>query len=153
MQLQIDLSDDVFDDSIKAIAEKLRQMVIDGKIVGNYGEKISIKNSHRNLCVVADKSTGKVYFGLSSNNPNNPTLRSTINDWLANRMKVVKQTKTYPLDNCAEFKAINAALQDKADIKNLVSYTVWTDRGEFHAPCSQCQDMYKGFIGSFLDWE
>ena len=68
-------------------------------------------------------------------------------------MKVVKQTKTYPLDNCAEFKAINAALQDKADIKNLVSYTVWTDRGEFHAPCSLCLDMYKGFIGSFLDWE
>lgn len=68
-------------------------------------------------------------------------------------MKLVPQTKTYALDNCAEFKAINAALQDGADLRNLVSYTVWTENGVFHAPCPQCQAMYQNYICSFLDWE
>ena len=149
----IDIADGAFDDSIKAITEKLRQMVVDGTITGTNGEALSLKRNQKNLCVMADKSTGRVYYGISSNNPNNPTILSTVNDWLVQRMKHVPQTKNYPLDNCAEFKAINAALQDGADLNNLVSYTVWTENGNFHAPCRQCQAMYQDFISSFLDWE
>ena len=128
-------------------------MVVDGTITGTNGEALSLKRNQKNLCVMADKSTGRVYYGISSNNPNNPTILSTVNDWLVQRMKHVPQTKNYPLDNCAEFKAINAALQDGADLNNLVSYTVWTENGNFHAPCRQCQAMYQDFISSFLDWE
>lgn len=148
-----DGAEDFDNDYLLNSDEKLRQMVVDGTITGTNGEALSLKRNQKNLCVMADKSTGRVYYGISSNNPNNPTILSTVNDWLVQRMKHVPQTKNYPLDNCAEFKAINAALQDGADLNNLVSYTVWTENGNFHAPCRQCQAMYQDFISSFLDWE
>ena len=109
----IDIIDDTFDDSAKAIVERLRNDVKTGAIRGTDGKKIT----ERTITVAVDKSNGKVYFGISGT-ANNPTRRTETAAWLTKRIEAVGfPLMPYDFDNCGEFNAINAALLDKADLK------------------------------------
>lgn len=139
------MSDDTFESSVKAVAERLRTMVKKGEIIGTDGKKIK----ETMVAVAVDNSTGHVYYGVSGTS-NNPTVKDRIAQWLSNRMENVEPIETWDIDNCAEFNAINAALLDNANIENLVVYSVYRQSGRYREPCRNCRAMYDGFISYFL---
>lgn len=142
----IDIVDDTFDDSVKAIVEKLRSNVKNGIILGTDGKKIS----ESTITVAADKSTGKVYFGISGKT-NNPTKRTTTAPWLTERMNAVGESlMPYPLENCGEFNAINAALLDGANPSDLVVVSTKRTKYCLKAPCDNCKALYNGYINYFI---
>lgn len=142
----IDIIDDTFDDSAKAIVEKLRSYVKSGVIRGTDGKKID----QSTITVAADKSNGKVYFGISGK-ANNPTRRAETATWLTERIKSVGSSlMPYDLDNCGEFNAINAALLDKADPSDLVIVSTKRTKYFIKEPCQNCQALYSGYINYFI---
>jgi peptidoglycan hydrolase-like protein with peptidoglycan-binding domain len=54
--------------------------------------------------------------------------------------------KDWPIENCAEWNAINQALwaDSNAELSDFVFYTVDVSTGAFEAPCANCQRLFKG---------
>jgi hypothetical protein len=88
----------------------------------------------RAITAIVDTKTGRVYYGRSGGLVNtmekNPMLVSEI-EKVKNqaKIKVGKETFTdWDVSNCAECDALNQALNDGADIKNLEMHTVKIDK-------------------------
>ncbi|MEI5990479.1 hypothetical protein A5881_001972 [Enterococcus termitis] len=64
--------------------------------------------------------------------------------------KVGTSKTNYPLQNCGEFNAINNALLDGVDVKNLVVQSVNKQTGAIKPPCINCQELY-GELVKFLN--
>ncbi|MEH2288866.1 YwqJ-related putative deaminase [Nostoc sp.] len=80
-----------------------------------------------------DTETGKVYYGTSGK-----PLPTIIDEYLAERMPVPSEEK-WEVSNCAEFKAVNDALLDGANIMDLEVHTVRTRSGEAYSRCRNCR--------------
>ncbi|MBD2499005.1 hypothetical protein H6G83_00010 [Anabaena azotica FACHB-119] len=87
---------------------------------------------------VVDVSTGKVYYATSGR-----PYPQTIHPLLQARMPN-PSLETWPVNNCAEFKAVNQALLDGAKITNLEVHTVRTQTGEAFSRCANCQITTEG---------
>lgn len=150
---------DYADDIVKNVAEELRQMIKDGIIREATGGKI--RDSV--VSVSVDKSNGKLYYGISGHE--NPTRRADDDtaQWLAKRLQEEKPAweankeimgneyvAYYYLDNCGEFNAVNTALKDGANYKNLWLYSLKIKKGSFVKPCNNCKHMYEGYM-NFID--
>lgn len=87
---------------------------------------------------VVDTTTGNVYYGTSDQ-----PLPTTIDPFLAQRMPS-PSLEPWAVENCAEFKAVNNALLDGANIENLEIHTVRTKTGEAFSRCANCQQTTDG---------
>jgi hypothetical protein len=135
------------DDATRAIAKRLRNMIESGEIRKITGGKIDANVVN----VVVDKTTGKVYYGISGFSQN-PTRRAETFGFLQNRIKAVGEPlMNYPLDNCGEFNAINNALFNGCSITNLKSYSLRIYDGIFWPACDNCHALYDGFITYLLE--
>ena len=56
----------------------------------------------------------------------------------------------YYLDNCGEFNAVNTALHDGANYKNLRLYSLNIREGKSTNPCNNCKHMYGEYM-NFID--
>jgi hypothetical protein len=85
-----------------------------------------------------DTKTGKVYYGTSGK-----PLPTTIDEYLAERMPVPSE-EPWEVSNCAEFKAVNDALLDGANIRDLEVHTVRTKTGQAYPRCRNCRKTIDG---------
>lgn len=112
----------------------------------------AISNSKRKAfntaCVAYDSKTGKTYYGRNggielSGTAKNPTLfgeGGLLPDRSLNHLI---------RGNCAEVDAINNALNDRAELKNLYIYTIHTDKRRFGTSkdaCENCTAAFKGKV-------
>ncbi|NEU71100.1 hypothetical protein PI95_000535 [Hassallia byssoidea VB512170] len=88
--------------------------------------------------VAVDTETGKVYYGTSGK-----PLPTTIDEYLAERMPVPSE-EPWEVSNCAEFKAVNDALLDGANIRDLEVHTVRTKTGQAYPRCRNCRKTIDG---------
>jgi hypothetical protein len=88
--------------------------------------------------VAVDKVTGKPYFGESGR-----PFPTSIDPKLATRMPSPSMEK-WPVENCAEFKAVNNALLDGAKLENLEIHTVKTRTGAAFPRCQNCSTTLSG---------
>lgn len=79
-----------------------------------------------------DRTTGNVYYG------NSGTISNNINKVLQARMPNPSLQK-WPVANCAEFNAVNNALNSGAKITNLDVATVVVKTGQAFPMCKNCQ--------------
>ena len=87
---------------------------------------------------VVDVSTGKTYYG-NSGRPHPEQIHPLLRERMPN-----PSLESWPVHNCAEFKAINNALRDGARITNLEVHTVRTITGEAFPRCANCQITTQG---------
>ena len=127
----------VADDMLKSNINSYRQAILNGDITKPTGGKINSKV----VTATIDTNTGDIYYGISGMN-NNPT-RNTINPQMQAILDSVDGSMTnYPLENCGEFNAINNALNNGVDINALRVYSIDRVRGNYKAPCINCQNLY-----------
>jgi hypothetical protein len=82
---------------------------------------------------VVDTKTGEVYYGTSGN-----PLPTTIDEYLTERTPS-PSLEPWQVANCAEFKAVNNAMLDGANIEDLEVHTVRTRTGEAFPRCKNCR--------------
>ncbi len=121
-----------------------RQQVISGRVAQQAAEaraaelrQLSRRQQPRATSVAVDTKTGKVYHG-DSGAPDqiiNPTLQQRMPN---------PSLERWPVDNCAEFQAANAALKDGARMENLVIHTVKVRDGLAFPRCQNCQVTTNG---------
>ena len=85
----------------------------------------------RAVSAAVDKTTGETFYGVSGKIANN------INPTLLQRMPNPSLEK-WPVANCAEFNAVNNALNAGSRIANLTVATINTKTGEAMAMCRNC---------------
>ena len=78
-----------------------------------------------------DKATGIAYYGESG------YISSNINKILTQRMPAESLEK-WAIENCAEFNAVNNALNRGAKIEDLMIYTIKTKSLEPFSRCKNC---------------
>lgn len=145
--------------AIRIITQELQKKLLEENII----YPPSGNNKRPNVLSIAiDKTTGKVYCGLSNKN-NNPT-RTEATELLEKRIQQVKneihseRIEIWDLDNCGEFCAINNAIKnnDENIINNLYLYSIVIRNKkhylEYWPPCRNCQYMYKVYDLIFVDW-
>ena len=86
-----------------------------------------------------DVKSGKIYFGDSG------VISNNINSSLANQMPVISQTK-WQIANCAEFNAVNNALNSGVAMNNLVVTTVRVKTLALAPMCRNCQISLQGVL-------
>ena len=112
----------------------------------------SLANSNRQLnkfntaTVAYDVTTGNYYYGMNrgiqiSGDSLNPSLKS----WLPE-----SSLNEFRLGNCAEVDAVNQALNDGADIKNLYLYTINTKNNLHKAMCKNCVYTFKNRVADIF---
>ncbi|MCV3212365.1 YwqJ-related putative deaminase [Plectonema radiosum NIES-515] len=87
----------------------------------------------RATAAAVNTKTGKVYYGTSGK-----PLPTTIDEYLAERMPS-PSLEPWEVSNCAEFKAVNNALLDGANVEDLEVHTVRTKTGEAFPRCQNCR--------------
>ena len=99
--------------------------------------KLSKRKQPRATSAVVDKKTGKVYFGDSGARPDviSPDLKAKIPS---------ESFEDWPVNNCAEFDAVNKAMLDGADINDLEVATVKVKTGEPFPRCQNCLATTEG---------
>ena len=87
-----------------------------------------------------DIKSGAIYYGDSGG-----VLPTNIHPVLANQMPAVSSTN-WAVANCAEFKAVNSALNAGAQIENLVVTTVRVRTLTLAPMCANCQISLQGVL-------
>ena len=90
------------------------------------------------VSVAIDQKTGKKYYGKSGSRPENihPILR---------RQMPKNSHELWPINNCAEFEAVNNALKGGVqNMKDLHIYTIRTANNQPEARCENCKITTKG---------
>jgi len=108
-------------------ADKLRKQYQSGKI-----NELPTATS-----AVVDKKTGRVFYGNSGDMPEN------IHPQLKRRMPAESLEK-WPVENCAEFSAVNKALMKGAKMENLDEHTVRTSSSQAFERCQNCKITTSG---------
>ena len=96
--------------------------------------------------VVYDASTGQYYYGMNrgvqiSGDTLNPTL---------SKMLPEKSLNNYKLGNCAEVDAVNQALNNGANMKDLYMYTIDVNSGAAKGMCGNCSYTFNGNVADVL---
>lgn len=159
-----DKSEENINKVAKATANKLVQMIKNEEIVRTNNKPLNISA----ISVAIDSSTGKIYYGLSGSNSNPTRNLSTTNSKIKDRIDSVKKwaidknngeipltrgtDNDKALKNCAEFNAINNALNNKSDISNLYVYTLHYSNQCTFPPCYNCQALYLRYIKEFINF-
>jgi hypothetical protein len=119
--------------------------VIRNKVIGVFGDE---KNkSHVAVAVVVDMVSGTPYYGISGH-----PWPEKVNDTLAARSHAAREeAENWPPEgwfppNCAEFKAVNKALNARKNLKNLVGTTMKVSDGKFDQRCILCQTTTAGVV-------
>ncbi len=111
--------------------------------------------------VVYDETTNTLYYGRNAGIKNHqPDLNPIIfgDDEHEGILRDASDSKeNWSVDNCAEVDAVNTALNDGAQLKNLHMYTIWLEDGEIDgvkhyagdekAACENCTYAFWGRIG------
>ncbi len=124
-------------------------------------EKTSKRQREKfNTATVAyDESTGKYYNGRNhgieiNREEKNPIL---FGDKTHPGLLPKESLNRFPLGNCAEMHAVNKALNDGADLKNIKLYTIHTTKRDFGKPkesCENCTYTLKGKIKeNYTGWK
>jgi len=104
--------------------------------------KAGLSNKKRPMMssVAVDRRTGKVFSGISGKPYPKP------HPQLADRVKARTGIKppNWDPENCAEFKAVNAALYGGANLADLELATVVTKSGKAQERCDHCQVTTRG---------
>lgn len=90
------------------------------------------------VSVAIDQKTGKKYYGMSGSKPENihPILR---------KQMPADSHELWPINNCAEFDAVNNALKGGAKkMEDLHVYTVRTANNQPETRCENCKITTKG---------
>lgn len=106
--------------------------------------------------VVYDVSTGKYYYGMNKGvKLSGDELNKTLSDMLPK-----ESLNRYEVGNCAEVDAINQALNNNANLKNLYVYTIDTTTDKYRVPtnnfgtskpaCENCIYTFKGKVGDII---
>jgi len=96
-------------------------------------ENVSKRKQPRATCVIVDEETGAVYFGDSGKIADeiHPVLQQRIDE-------MGSSLEDWPIENCAEFNALNNALLGGAKVENLTAHTVIVKSGENFPRCNNC---------------
>lgn len=86
-----------------------------------------------------DIRTGLIYFGDSG------VLSDNINSLLVKQMPQKSMTR-WPIANCAEFNAVNNALNSGASMNNLIVTTVRVKTLAMERMCDNCIISLKGIL-------
>lgn len=124
-------------------------------------ENISKRQREKfNTATVAyDESTGKYYNGRNhgieiDHEKKNPIL---FGDDAHSGLLPKQSLNEYSLGNCAEMHAVNKALNDGAELKNLKLFTIHTTKRAFGKPkeaCENCTYALKGNISeNYTGWK
>ena len=117
------------------------------------------RNKFNTATVIYDESTGKTYYGRNhsieiDHEKKNPIL---FGDSTHEGLLPKTSLNDYPLGNCAEMHAVNKALNDGANLKNLKMYTIHTTKSRFGASKHACKNStytLKGKIKeNYSGWE
>ncbi len=87
-------------------------------------------------CAVVNKRTGKVYYGTSGTQPKN--IHADLSVSLPS-----PSIEPWAPNNCAEVDAVNKALKDGSNRRDLEMATVRTRSGEAFPCCRNCQVTFK----------
>ncbi len=112
----------------------------------------SLANSKRQLdkfntaTVVYDVPTGNYYYGMNRGvQLSGENLNNSLASWLP-----VQSLNQYRVGNCAEVDAVNQALNNGADIKNLYLYTINTKNQTSKAMCENCVYTFADKVAQVL---
>ena len=97
------------------------------------------RNRPTAMSCVIDMKTGRSYIGESGHKA------QRIHPVLEARMPKSSLT-SWPVDNCAEFQAVNAALNAGADIHDLVGSTITTRTKADFPRCPNCKITLQGLV-------
>ena len=109
--------------------------------------------------VVYDESTGKHYNGRNHGIEINHEAKNFILFGSTNSVGLLptQSLNNFAVGNCAEVHAINKALNDGANLKNLSMYTIHTTKENFgkdKTACENCTYAFKGKIKqNFTGWK
>ncbi len=109
--------------------------------------------------VVYDESTGKYYNGRNHGIEIDHEEKNTVlfGDNIHPGLLPKESLNRLSLGNCAEMHAVNKALNDGADLKNLKLYTIHTTKRDFGKPkeaCENCTFTLRGKIKeNYTGWK
>ena len=109
------------------------------------------KSSFNTACIVYDETTGKCYYGRNGGYnaegyEKNPIL---FGDDTHEGILPKNSLNKFPVGNCAEVDAINNALNDGAQLKNLHITTINATKkkfGTYKPSCENCKHTFKGKV-------
>ncbi len=109
--------------------------------------------------VVYDENTGKYYYGRNGGIEKEGTKKNPLlfGDNVHKGILPKESLNNYSIGNCAEVDAINNALNDGADLKNLHLTTIHTtsgNMGKSKIACENCTYAFKGKIKrNYTGWQ
>ena len=99
-------------------------------------------NNFNTATVTYDAKTGKYYYGMNRGlDISGEKLNSTLS-----KMLPEKSLNKFKLGNCAEVDAVNQALNDKANVKDLYLYTIDANTGVPKRMCENCVYTFDGYV-------
>ena len=102
-------------------------------------QQLPRRKGPRATSAAVDVKSGAIYYGESG------TISNNINPILANQMPMVSRT-SWVVPNCAEFNAVNNALNAGAKLENLVVTTVKVRTLTLMPMCKNCQISIQGVL-------
>lgn len=139
---------DSMHEHVKDWAEKKRSM-LSGKTKKNFNT----------ACVAYDELTGNFYYGRNGGYHEKDYIKNPMlyGDSTHNGLLPKTSLNKYPIGNCAEVDAINQALNNGADIKNLHLTTIHVTKsrfGDYKESCENCRYAFKGKVkANYSGWK
>ncbi len=116
----------------------------------------NIKKKMNTATVVYDEKTGKYYYGRNGATYEDGYIKNS-KLFGENGILPKESLNGYKVGNCAEVDAINQALNDGADLKNLHMTTIHTTKSSFgknKEACENCTATFKGKIKqNYTGWK
>lgn len=116
------------------------------------------KKNFNTACIAFDQKTGKYYYGRNAGYREEGYVRNPIlfGDSTHKGILPKQSLNKYPIGNCAEVDAINHALNDGAELKNLHITTIHTSKkqfGEYKKSCENCTYAFHGrILNNYSGW-
>ena len=106
------------------------------------------RKNFNTACVVYDEFTKKQYYGRNGGYHEDGYVRNPILFGDSTHQGLLPKTSLnkYPVGNCAEVDAVNRALNDGADIKNLHLTTIHTTKSQFGLYKKSCENCKYAFL-------
>lgn len=109
-------------------------------------------------CIVVDTSTGRVFYGRNHGIEGDGAKKNPLLFGDSTREGILpkKTLNSYPVGNCAEVDAVNAALNAGASLSSLQLMTIHVTKnsfGKLKPACENCTVTFKGRIsGNYSGW-
>lgn len=107
------------------------------------------KKNFNTACVVYDEATGKFYYGRNGGYREEGYVKNPLLFGDSSQPGILPKSSLnkYPVGNCAEVDAINRALNDGADLRNLHMTTIHATKSQFGSYKVSCENCKYAFFG------